>query len=493
MTNFLNSLFYNQFDPVVYTSVLFILLFTIFYGAYIAVFNDIKKRNILLLIFSLYFYYKISGFYVLLLVFMATSDYLIGKQMFKVAKQSSKKRLLILSLLINLGSLIFFKYTNFVLNSIFGIIENQQSPYILNLIMPLGISFYVFKTLSYIFDIYRETIEEPERNYINYLVYVSFFPNILAGPISKARDLLPQISGKLNINNELISKGLLLIIFGAFKKIFIADMLAANFVDRVFDSPEFFSGFEGLMATYGYTMQIYFDFSGYTDIVIGIAALLGFSVLPNFNKPFLAQNVSDFWRRWHMTLSGWLNEYVFYPLSYYFRRYKGLGVIAAVILTFFISGVWHGPSWNYILWGLSHGLAIAFTFSTGDMRGRISKALPGWLYKFISIVITFHFLAFSMVLFRASDLNSAWKIYSLIFTKLDFSVAVQWIVLYYKPFIILILAFVLHYTPMKLNNIITLRFTKFDWVLKSIIIFISILIIYQAFNSSAQPFIYLEF
>lgn len=493
MENFLNSLLYNQYNPIVYTSVLFILLFTVFYGFYVTVFNDIKKRNFLLLIFSLYFYYKISGFYVILLIFMASSDFLIGKAMFSSSKQSGKKRLLLLSIFINIGSLVLFKYINFLLNSIFGIIEHQQSPYLLNLIMPLGISFYVFKTLSYIFDIYRETIEEPEKNYINYLVYVSFFPNILAGPISKARDLLPQISDKLTLDNEIISKGLFLILCGAFKKIFIADMLAANFVDRVFDSPEFFSGFEGLMATYGYTMQIYFDFSGYTDIVIGIAALMGFNVLPNFNKPFLAQNVMDFWRRWHMTLSGWLNEYVFYPLSYSFRGIKRLGVIIAVLLTFFISGLWHGPSWNYILWGLSHGVAIAFTFSTDGLRTKISKAFPAWLYKFISILITFHFLAFSMVLFRAPDLISAGKVYSLIFTKLDFSVAIQWIQLYYKPFIILVLAFILHYSPMKLNSFITQKFVKFDWLLKSIIIFLAVLIIYQAFNSEAQPFIYLEF
>jgi D-alanyl-lipoteichoic acid acyltransferase DltB (MBOAT superfamily) len=424
---------------------------------------------------------------------MASSDYFIGKAMFKSDKPGYKKRLLLLSLFVNIGSLILFKYTNFLLNSFFGIVEHQQSPYILNLIMPLGISFYVFKTLSYIFDIYRETIEEPEKNYINYLVYVSFFPNILAGPISKARDLLPQISGKLNLSNELISKGLFLIMCGAFKKIVIADMLAANFVDRVFDSPEFFSGFEGLMATYGYTMQIYFDFSGYTDIVIGIAAIMGFNVLPNFNKPFLAQNVTDFWRRWHMTLSGWLNEYVFYPLSFTFRKFKINGVIIAVLITFFISGIWHGPSWNYILWGLSHGIAIAFTLSTDSIRTKISKSIPKWIYKFLSILITFHFLAFSMVLFRAPDLTSAWKVYTLIFTKLDFGVALQWIALYYKPFAILVLAFLLHYSPIKLNTFLTERFVKFDWVLKSICIFLAILIIYQAFNSAAQPFIYLEF
>ncbi len=493
ITGFLKNLLYNPGSPLVYTSVLFIILFSLLYAVYVFVYKDLKKRNILLLLFSLFFYYKISGLYVILLLLMASSDFFIGRKMFAVYSQRAKKLLLFLSLFINLGSLILFKYTNFFLDTIFGITTGQDSPVILNLIMPLGISFYVFKTLSYILDIYRETIEEPEKKYINYLLYVSFFPNILAGPISKARDMLPQFRTQLKLDNEFIGKAFLLILIGSFKKVFIADFLGANLVDRVFDSPEFFTGFEGLMAVYGYALQIYCDFSGYTDIVIGIAMMLGFTVNPNFNKPFLADNVSDFWRRWHMTLSGWLNEYVFYPLSYTFRKYKQYGAVLAVLITFFISGMWHGPKWTYIAWCTSHGIAIAFGMAIMNFRSRQSKSKWSGLYKAISIFITFHFIVFSMVLFRAESLVAAWKMYKLVFTQFNIGVAAQWIILYKAPFIIMLLGYLLHCLPMRWYDWAVKNFTAIHWSVKVIIIAAGIILIYQAFSSEAQPFIYLEF
>jgi len=493
LQNIAHSLLYDMYNPLEYTSVFFIFIFTIFYGIYIRVFNNVKKRNFILLIFSLYFYYKISGLYLILLIVMASSDFFIGKAMFNPKTINNKKLLMVLSIVINAGLLVLFKYTNFILYSFFEITFKEPSPIILNLIMPIGISFYMFKTLSYIFDIYRDVIEKPEKSYLNYLLYVSFFPNILAGPISKARDLIPQLDEKLNISSELISKGLFLIMCGAFKKIVIADVLGGNLVNRVFESPEFFSGFEGLMAMYGYTMQIYFDFSGYTDIVIGISALLGFNILPNFNKPFLAKNVSDFWRRWHMTLTSWLNEYLFFPLSYTFRKLKNFGIIIAVLITFFISGVWHGPSWTYIFWGLSHGVAIAYGIASENIRLKISQSIPKKVYDFLSIFITFQFLSLSMVLFRSSSLQNAFDIYNLIFNNFDVSIIAPWFLAYYKPFIFMVLAFALHYTPIKYTVLLQNYFDRLNWLKKSIVITLVIIIIYQAFGSSAQPFIYLAF
>jgi alginate O-acetyltransferase complex protein AlgI len=216
-------------------------------------------------------------------------------------------------------------------------------------------------------------------------------------------------------------------------------------------------------------------------------------VNPNFNKPFLAGNVAEFWRRWHMTLSGWFNEYLFYPLSYAFRRLKQVGVILAVLITFFISGLWHGPAWTYILWGTSHGIAISFTLATVNIRDRISKSSFGGFYRFLSIFITFHFLAFSMVLFRAESLQAAMKIYALVFSHFDISLAGQWAKLYTLPLVILLLAYFLHYTPMKWNEFFTRKFISLHWALKAVIVFVGILIIYQAYSSDTQPFIYLEF
>ncbi len=504
MENLFESLKYLPHQPLIYNSVLFFILFTTFYLFYIVAFNKVKVRNILLLIFSFYFYYKVSGPAVILLFLMASSDYLIGLGIFRSKKHISKSWLLLLSLIINIGCLCYFKYTNFFIQTWMGIAQPGETPVILDILLPIGISFYVFKSLSYIIDLYRNNIKEPERNYFNYLLFVAFFPNIMAGPISKAKDLLPQINKKLLITNELIGKGFFLIMSGAFKKVVIADLLAVNFVDRVFQSPQLFSGFENLMASYGATIQIYADFSGYTDIVIGIAFLLGFTIEANFNKPFLAKNVTDFWRRWHITLSVWFREYLFLPIAYKLSKKlpkaKYLKIkteiilyVFAALVTFFVSGFWHGANWTFILWGFSHGIAISWDAISAKFRKKIKKTIHSKLYNFLSILITFHFLSFSFILFKSADLNTAGVIYSKIFSNLDFSLAKDWIMLYSLPFIIMIFAYILHYFPMSWNNYLTERYTKLNWAFKSFIFVFAILCIYQAYTSEAMPFVYLEF
>lgn len=493
LNELLQSLTFDKEMPLVFNSVLFIGLFTIMYVFYVASYKKLKIRNAILLVFSLYFYYRISGFYVVLLVLMATSDFLIGKQMFNSKKTSARKAMLMLSLLINLGILILFKYTNFFLDLFFGITTGQPSPVILNLIVPIGISYFVFKTLTYIFDIYRGMIEKPEKNYLNYLLYVSFFPNILAGPILRAKDLLPQFREKLNLSKAFISGALLLIIIGAFKKVFIADFLAVNFVDRVFDSPEYFSAFEYLMAGYGFLIQLYFDFSGYTDMVIGIAMLLGFTEAANFNKPFLAQNITDFWRRWHITLSTWLRDYLFSPLSVSMRSMGNAGLFLSIIITFIICGFWHGASLTFIAWGTLHGLFMGWDIISRKRRLKIQKKMNKGLYRVISIIITFNLLMLTFILFKATDIETAWSMIRKIFTAMDFSLAGQWVELYKFPLIIMVLGLLLHYTPMKWNVAATKLFSRFHWTLQALLIFIAIIFIYQSFSTEAQPFIYLEF
>jgi len=385
-----------------------------------------------------------------------------------------------------------------------GFSKPQETTQIIDILLPIGISFFVFKSLSYIIDLYRKKIEQPEKNYFHYLLYVSFFPNILAGPISRAKDLLPQINRKLFISNEFIGKAFFLIMSGAFKKIVIADMIAVNFVDRVFQSPYLFSGFENLMASYGATIQIYADFSGYTDIVIGIAFLLGFTIESNFNKPYLAKNVTDFWRRWHITLSVWLKEYLFLPIAYRLSRkmpkYKYMAIkseyiiyICAALITFLVSGIWHGPNWTYILWGLCHGLAIAYDVVTNKIRKKIKKIIHQKLYNFISILITFHFLSLTFILFRSADLETAGVIYKRIFAAIDFSLMKDWIYLYTLPFIIIVFGYILHYLPMQWNTILINRYIRLNWFLKSLIFVFAIIVIYQAFSTEAMPFVYLEF
>lgn len=489
MSDFLNALTYNPGHPLQFNSVLFFILFFVLYLVYAMVFRKVNARNAILLIFSLYFYYKVSGMAVIILLCIATFDFFIGKGIFWAKKKSAKILLLMLSLLINLGSLFYFKYTNFFLK-LWNDVQGAGDPIVLNIILPIGISFFVFKSLTYIFDIYRGDIEQPEKNYFNYVLYVAFFPNILAGPISRASDLLPQIREKLSLNESNIGQGLFLIMSGAFKKIVIADFLAGNFVDRVFEVPNYFSGFENLMASYGYTIQLYFDFSGYTDIVIGIACLLGFSIMPNFNKPFLAVNVTDFWRRWHLTLSSWLRDYLFTPLSLGMRRWRMFGVVVAVMITFVLCGFWHDANVTFIIWGGLHAVALAWDVVTNKIRARIKKKMNKYIYRFISIFITFHFLCLSFVVFRAANFEMAMKMYTKIFSDMNFNLAPQWVHLYFYPFIVLIFGLLLHFTPIKWNYILLNVYTRIHWTLKVVIAFLIFIIIYQVFSTQAMPFLY---
>ncbi len=493
MQYFFECLKYNSGNPLIYNSVLFFILFTLFFGFYALVSNNIRYRNILILLFSLYFYYKVSGAAVVLLVIMATSDYLIGRAIYFTKNEFKRNFFLTLSVVINAGCLAFFKYTNFLLENFSGIARPDMPPVVMNIILPIGISFFVFRSLSYVIDVHREVIVKPENDYVNYILYVSFFPYILAGPISKARDVLPQFRNKITLTEEKISKAFFLIMTGAFKKIFISDFIAVNFVNRVFENPDFFSGSENLMATYGATIQIYCDFSGYTDIVIGIALLMGFTINANFNKPFLAKNITDFWRRWHITLSQWLSEYLFYTLSYNFRQYKKVGIVLAVLLTFIISGLWHGANWTFILWGYFHGLALTWDIVSENFRAKISKKIPTGIYNFISIFLTFNFVSFSIILFKSPDLAVAGKIFTKIFSGFNLSIAGQWFSVYKQPFIMILFAYALHFTPMKWNELLVQKYSGLHWVYKSLILVVSIIVIYQAVSARVQPFIYLEF
>ena len=253
----------------------------------------------------------------------------------------------------------------------------------MKIIQPIGISYFVFKSLGYVLDVKREMIEEPEKNYANYLLYVSFFPNILAGPISKARDLLPKFKEKSVVDKKIINAAVFMIIIGLIKKIAIADYLAANMVGRVFESPQFFSGVDLFMACYGGLIQLFFDFSGYTDIVVGLALLMGFQIKGNFNQPFKAKNITDFWRRWHISLYEWLSEYIYQPLAFIWRKQKLLGTLMAVIITFLISGIWHGPNWVFIVWGSLHGLMICWDVLTSKYRSKLAT-LGGKYYSFFT-------------------------------------------------------------------------------------------------------------
>lgn len=493
LNDILSWLAYNPSNPLIYQSVSFFTLFAVFYCFYALFFKKQSIRNGLLLLFSLYFYYKLSGLFVGVMIFMAASDYLIGRGIASSSNNAKKTSLLILSLLINVGSLIFFKYTNFFIELYTGIAHPGELPLVLKIVQPIGISYFVFKSLTYVFDIHREVIEEPEKNFFHYLLYVSYFPNILAGPITKARDLLPLFRKEPIIDKKAISIALFLISLGFIKKILVADYIAANLVDRVFESPQYFTGIDATMASYGALIQLFFDFAGYTDIVVGISFLLGFPIKHNFNQPFKAENISGFWRRWHITLYEWLNEYVFQPLAFSWRSWKTGGVLLAVFITFFISGLWHGPNLTFVVWGLLHGLAIVWDTISTTLRNALKKIIPRFIYSFFGIFITFHFLVITGILLKSKDIDHALAFAQFAISETDFSMFSQWLSIYQWPFIVMVSALFLQFLPLRFYDFLLKLFHAIPWFFKALLLAILFIVLYQFYSMDAMPFIYIVF
>jgi D-alanyl-lipoteichoic acid acyltransferase DltB (MBOAT superfamily) len=315
-------------------------------------------------------------------------------------------------LLTEVGTLVVFKYFNFFSASVVELFNKfgwHASPILLSRIaLPLGLSFLTFRSLSYVIDVYRRTTS-PTRNYPEYLAFVAFFPTVIAGPLVRAHELLPQFSQQPRLSDGEGAQGIFLIILGLVKKIALANFLANNLVDRVFDQPQLYSSLETLAAIYAYALQIYCDFSGYTDIALGSAILLGFKLPPNFNSPYRAHNLIDFWRRWHITLSEWLRDYVYTSLGG--LRKRRINLYRNLIVTMLLAGLWHGAAWTFVLWGGMHGLGLSINHMwETHRRKRKLKPRQDWWIKAICVVATFHFVCLSWVLFRAGSLQQTWEV-----------------------------------------------------------------------------------
>lgn len=418
--NFLSRIFaFDANSPLLFTQFYFWAFFAIVF----TIFSLIKSKRLLKISFlffvSLFFYYKTSGLFMLLLLFATISDFTIAKQIYKSTKNSTKKLFASLSVVINLTVLCYFKYSYFIINiintifgtslevvDIFAEIGNVLCGYtrfsVDSIILPVGISFYTFQTISYTLDVYRKRIT-PIRNILDYGFYVSFFPQLVAGPIVRAAEFIPQIYKPYFLSRRQFGIAVFWIINGLAKKIILSDYLAVNFIDRIFETPLLYSGFENLMALFAYSLQVYADFSGYTDIAIGVAMLMGFYLPKNFNSPYKAPNASNFWKRWHISLSKWLQDYLYIPLggnrNATFGTYfwiilmsligillSGSWIIAAIMIgiataitiwglvvkekrnkiitnlnlmvTMLLGGLWHGASLNFVIWGGLNGIGI---------------------------------------------------------------------------------------------------------------------------------------
>lgn len=483
LSSILGSLLYDPKNPLLFNSSFFLFFFIALLLLYPFLVKQVKIRTWYLLLASLYFYYKTSGSFVILLIVTAYLNYRVGALIHRSPERGRRRLLLFFSLLWNLGTLGYYKYTNFAIDTINQLSGSSIGN--LDIFLPVGISFFTFQTWSYTLDIFYRRLE-PIHSFKDFAFFVSFFPQLVAGPIVRASYFIPQINKKLELDQETIAKALVLIFAGLLKKGVIADYLSINFVDRVFESPALFSGLENLLGVYAYALQIYCDFSGYSDIAIGIAALLGFQLPINFNSPYKAHNITDFWRRWHISLSTWLRDYLYIPLGG--NRKGKLRQHLNLMLTMLLGGLWHGASWNFVFWGALHGLALVL-----DKFWLRLKLAEHWLIRWISTILTFHFVCFTWIFFRARSFDTAWLIIQRIFTAFNAALLPAWLQEYRIPALLIVVGFLAHWQPDSWERGFTRTLARVPFVMQSLILAVVIWVLFQARSADIQPFIYFQF
>lgn len=446
-------------------------------------------RLFFLFLASCAFYMAWNPAYIGLILFSTLLDFTAGLQIAGAKTQARKKAWLLVSLGGNLGLLGVFKYFNFfsaATGDVFSLFGVQLDTPVLDVLLPVGISFYTFQTLSYTIDVYRGRLE-PCRSLVRFCFYVTFFPQLVAGPIVRAAEFLPQIDRPPWLTRERIGNALFLIAMGVTKKVVFADFVSVNLVDRVFDDPAAFSATEVVIALYGFTLQIYCDFSGYTDVARGSAKLFGLELPENFDRPYQATSVSDFWRRWHMTLSTWLRDYLYFPLGG--SRKGPARTYVNLWITLFLIGLWHGASWTFVIYGNLQAFAVVATRAWGDYRKRRgwTGPDPGWA-NVLKIVLTLQFVVFSRVLFRATDLDNAGAVAGQIFSGTTSVAQID-----ADVWRVLALGFFLHYVPRSQLESLRLRFLALPAWGKGVALAVVAVVIALFVTQEAVPYIYFQF
>ncbi len=479
---------YNPEEPLLFNSGLFLFLFTGFLWLYIALSPTHRPKMIFVILFSLYFYYKSSGEYFVLLIIATVVDFTLAKMIYSSQEKWTKKLFIVFTLAVNLGLLGYFKYTNFLFESFYSFYGREFRPF--DIFLPVGVSFFTFQSLSYTLDVYRGTIK-PVDNIIDYAFFVSFFPQLVAGPIVRAADFLPQINKPAIVTPEMFGRAVFLIGCGLFKKAVISDYISINFVDRVFDAPTLYSGLENLFAVYGYALQIYCDFSGYSDMAIGIALLLGFHFPVNFNSPYKSQNVTEFWRRWHISLSTWLRDYLYISLGGNrkgkFRTYMNL------MITMLLGGLWHGASWRFLIWGGLHGLALAVHKFVNERKLPLISVRNADFARLGNMFITFHFVCFCWIFFRASSMEVVGQIFGQLFLHFNIQILFQFLSGYSNVLILMAIGYALHFVPSRIEVVIQKRFIDIPFYLKAAWMVAIVVLVIQTKSAAVQPFIYFQF
>ena len=449
-----------------------------------------KSQNLFLLGASYFFYgwwdYRFCG----LLAISTVVDYFVGSAMGRVKEDRVRKKLLLVSLASNLGILGFFKYFNFFVGSAEVFLEKfgmQSNIMVLQILLPVGISFYTFQTLSYTIDVYRKKLE-PVHNPVDFALYVAFFPQLVAGPIERATHLMPQIQGQRKVNWEKFSTGFQLIFIGFVRKLLIADVVAVP-VNEIFGAPEQQSSMTLLIGLYLFSIQIYCDFAGYTDIARGCSRLMGIDLMRNFEHPYFSTSITEFWRRWHISLSTWLRDYLYIPLG---GNRKGTAkTYRNLMLTMLLGGLWHGANWTFVIWGALHGSYLAVhKFLLGEKRAVTEnrpRTLHEWPRELFWMIITFHLVALTWIFFRAEGIQQAWGYLTGIFS---FEGGINLHGVSHLGLAVLLLALI--DIPQYQSGRHTV-FLRWPWPIRALL-YVGLFIILCAFRSDGDiPFIYFQF
>ena len=528
--------------------------FWVFFALVLIGFASLERklalRNAYLMLVSWFFYYHTSQWYVVLLIFATSVDFGVAHALHRSDKPWLRRLLLALSVLSNLGVLFFFKYAYFaadVWNDLTGLAWNPTpfwagwsnaslgTDFVEDMILlPVGISFYTFQCLSYTIDVYRRNLK-PVARFTDFAFYVSFFPQLVAGPIVRASDFVPQLYQPYQVTRAQFGLGLFWIVNGFLKKVILADFLAVHLVDRIFSQPTLYTGWENALGLLAYTMQVYADFSGYTDIAIGIALWMGFTLAQNFNSPYKASSVGEFWKRWHMSLSSWLKDYLYIPLggnrsgsvASYLLIFAGLfgfaltatsslvsyllaGVVlfflllyqfipafrrgfntnVNLMLTMLLGGLWHGASWNFMVWGGLNGLGLLAHKQWSRIR---PYRVEGWMLHGLGVLITLLFITFTRIWFRAPDWSTAMSIVNQLSTGWNVIPSLAMLAAWWRPALILAMGFAIHWIPERHKAWYRDRFANLNPVLLAVLSLGAILLAYQFMAAESQPFIYFQF
>jgi len=563
---FVNILSFDDRFPLLFTQFYFWAFFALVFTGLTFLKNKILLRNVFLMFASLFFYFKTSGLFVILLLFTTLNCFWVGKRIDLTSSIKKRKWLVFLGVFINLLLLAYFKYAYFftsVYNSMFHTnleIVNYLALWANNLsgssyfrvdhiILPVGISFYTFQSISYVIDVYRKRISHTPI-FFDFGFFVSFFPGLVAGPIIRANQFMPQLYKKFFLSRKQFGIAVFWILNGLIKKLILSDYLAVNFVDRVIENPQFFTAFENLSAIFVYSLQVYADFSGYTDIAIGVAMMMGFYMPKNFASPYKATNPGDFWKRWHISLSTWLKDYLYIPLGG--NRKGKFRTNVNLMITMLLGGLWHGASWNFVIWGGLNGLGIVIfkkwrkinnlkrlgiTFSLFLFSFLLFSLFPfpafkialvwtgiiclgvllTYLYVDIfdkqpfskvnrawSIFLTFVFITFTRLFFRsgsnldpAEQTAHAWNTAKTMVNQIggvwNWAQIPEIVATYWAVFLLFVFGMFIHWLPERWKRRYRLNFTLLPiWVI-GIAVIVTVFIVYQFITADLQPFIYFQF